>query len=205
MFFRDARKAILLELNETGAPMGKTLGYARISTNEGQDITSQKAKLERLGAVVVFHDTGNGSSLDGRDQLEAAIRLLDRGDELLALHPDRLARDTGDLLTIAKRIVEKGAILRIDDPKIVFDGSDMMAEVMLTLFGLMGSVEKYFIKARQRRGIEAAKLRGDVYKGRPATIDPDRVKELRASGMGPSQIARTMGIGRASVYRMLAA
>ncbi len=97
--------------------MGKTLGYARISTNEGQDITSQKAKLEKLGAVVVFCETGNGSSLDGRDQLEAAIRLLDRGDELLALHPDRLARDTGDLLTIAKRVVEKGAILRIDDPK----------------------------------------------------------------------------------------
>jgi hypothetical protein len=47
--------------------------------------------------------------------------------------PDRLARDTGDLLNIAKRVVERGAVLRIDDPKIVFDGTDMMAEVMLTL------------------------------------------------------------------------
>lgn len=183
----------------------KTLGYARISTGTGQDIQSQKAKLERLGAVVVFSDVGNGSKLDGRDQLEAAIRLLEPGDELLALHPDRLARDTGDLLTIAKRIVEKGAVLKIDDPKIVFDGTDMMAEVMLTLFGLMGSVEKYFIRARQRRGIEAAKLRGNVYKGRPQTIDAARVKELRQQGMGPAQIAREMGIGRASVYRMLAA
>jgi DNA invertase Pin-like site-specific DNA recombinase len=185
--------------------MGKTLGYARISTSEGQDITSQKAKLERLGAVVVFSDVGNGSSLDGRDQLEAAIRLLEPSDVLLALHPDRLARDTGDLLTIAKRVVEKGAILRIDDPAIRFDGSDMMAEVMLTLFGMIGMMEKHFIKARQRRGIEAAKLRGDVYKGRPATIDPERVKELHAKGMGPSQIAREMRIGRASVYRALAA
>jgi len=184
--------------------MGKTLGYARISTNEGQDIISQKAKLEKLGAVVVFSDVGNGSSLDGRDQLEAAILLLEPGDELLALHPDRLARDTGDLLTIAKRIVEKGAILKIDDPKIVFDGSDMMAEVMLTLFGLMGSVEKYFIKARQRRGIEAAKLRG-AYKGRPATVDVARIKELHAEGLGPSKIAKTLQIGRSSVYRALAA
>lgn len=184
----------------------KTLGYARISTDTGQDIQSQKAKLERLGAVVVFSDVGNGSKLDGRDQLEAAIRLLEPGDELLALHPDRLARDTGDLLTIAKRIVEKGAVLKIDDPKIVFDGRDMMAEVMLTLFGLMGSVEKYFIRARQRRGIEARKARNDGgYKGRPPSIDAARVKELRESGMGPAQIAREMGIGRASVYRMLAA
>lgn len=184
--------------------MGKVLGYARISTNEGQDIASQKAKLEKLGAVVVFTEIGNGSSLDGRDQLEAAIRLLDRGDELLALHPDRLARDTGDLLTIAKRVVERGAILRIDDPKIVFDGTDMMAEVMLTLFGMIGMMEKHFIRARQRRGIEAAKLKG-IYKGRPATVDAARIKELHEQGLGPSKIARALQIGRSSVYRALAA
>ena len=184
--------------------MGKTLGYARISTNEGQDIESQKAKLEKLGAVVVFCDVGNGSSLNGRDQLEAAIRLLEQGDELLALHPDRLARDTGDLLTIAKRVVERGAILKIDDPKIVFDGTDMMAEVMLTLFGMIGMMEKHFIKARQRRGIEAAKLR-NAYKGKTATIDFHKVKELHAEGMRPTDIAKTMKIGRASVYRALAA
>lgn len=183
----------------------KALGYARISTDNGQDITSQKTKLESLGSVVVFHDIGNGSSLNGRDQLEAAIKLLDEGDELLVLHPDRLARDTADLLQIAKRIVEKKAVLRIHDPAIRFDGTDMMSEITLTLFGMIGMMEKHFIRARQRRGIEAAKARGDVYKGRPASIDPNRVKELHQQGMGPSQIAKEMGIGRASVYRALAA
>ena len=183
--------------------MGKTLGYARISTNEGQDIESQKAKLEKLGAVVVFSDVGNGSSLNGRDQLEAAIRLLEQGDELLALHPDRLARDTADLLTIAKCVVQKGAILRIDDPKIVFDGTDMMGEVLLTIFGLVGSIEKHFIKARQRRGIEAAKLR-NAYRGKPAIIDFQKVRELRSQGMRPTDIAKTMKISRASVYRLMA-
>jgi len=185
--------------------MGKTLGYARISTDQGQDATSQKVMLEKLGAVVVFVDIGNGSKLTGRDQLEAALRLLDEGDTLLALHPDRLARDTGDLLTIAKRVIEKKAVLRINDPAITLDGSDIMAEVMLTVFGLVGMMEKHFIKARQRRGIEAAKQRGDVYKGRPATISPDAVRDLRAEGMGATQIAKRLKIGRASVYRLLAA
>ncbi|SDD10777.1 Site-specific DNA recombinase [Sphingomonas sp. YR710] len=185
--------------------MGKTLGYARISTHDGQDIASQKTALERLGALVVFADIGNGSSLDGRDQLEAAIRLLEPGGTLLALHPDRLARDTGDLLTIGKRVVQKKAILKIHDPAITFDGSDMMGEILLTLFGMVGSIEKHFIRARQRRGIEAAKRRGGVYKGRPATIDPEAVKELHRAGMGPSAIARKLEIGRASVYRALAA
>ena len=52
--------------------MGKVLGYARISSDIGQDVASQKTALEKLGAIVVFTETGNGSSLDGRDQLEAA-------------------------------------------------------------------------------------------------------------------------------------
>ena len=185
--------------------MGKTLGYARISSSQGQDATSQKAMLEKLGAVVVFVDVGNGSKLTGRDQLEAALRLLDDGDTLLSLHPDRLARDTGDLLTIAKRVIEKKAVLRIHDPAITLDGTDIMAEVMLTVFGLVGMMEKHFIRARQRRGIEAAKLRGDVYKGRPATISPDAVRDLRQQGLGATQIAKRLKIGRASVYRLLAA
>jgi DNA invertase Pin-like site-specific DNA recombinase len=87
--------------------MPRTFGYARISSNDGQDADSQKKLLEDLGAVVVFIDIGNGSSLDGRDQLDAALRLLEDGDTLLALHPDRLARDTADLLTIAKSMIPK--------------------------------------------------------------------------------------------------
>lgn len=183
--------------------MGKVLGYARVSTDK-QDIQSQKEKLLTLGAVVVFTDTGSGSSLNGRDQLEAALRLLEPGDELLSLHPDRLARDTADLLTIGKRVIEKKAVLRIDDPNIVLDGTDMMAEVMLTIFGMVGMMEKHFIKARQRRGIDAAKLKG-VYKGRPATISPDAVRELHQQGIGATEIAKRLKIGRASVYRALAA
>ena len=183
--------------------MGKVLGYGRVSS-DSQDVASQKAKLEKLGAVVVFTETGNGSSLDGRDQLEAAIRLLDPGDILLALHPDRLARDTGDLLTIAKRVVERGAVLQIDDPKIVFDGTDIMGEVLLTIFGMVGMIEKHFIRARQRRGIEARKALG-LYKGRPPSIQPDDVRQLRDQGLGATEIAKRLGIGRASVYRVLAA
>lgn len=184
--------------------MPKIIGYGRVSTGEGQDVASQKSALEAHGAVVVFTETGNGSKLAGRDQLETAIRLLDKGDVLLAVHPDRIARDTADLLTVARRVVEKGAVLKIVDPSITWDGSDLMAEMMLTLFGLIGRVEKYFLKARQRRGIDAAKARGGVYKGRPASIDAGKVRELRTQGLGASAIARRLGIGRASVYRLLA-
>jgi DNA invertase Pin-like site-specific DNA recombinase len=95
-------------------------------------------------------------------------------------------------------------VLRINDPAITIDGSDMMGEVLLMIFGLVGSIEKHFIKVRQRRGIEVAKLR-NAYKGRPASIDPNKVRELRDAGMKSAAIARELQIGRASVYRVLAA
>jgi DNA invertase Pin-like site-specific DNA recombinase len=54
---------------------------------------------------------------------------------------------------------------------------------------------------RQLEGIAKAKVKG-VYKGRKASIDPARVKQLKADGLGPTEIARTLKIGRA-VYRAL--
>ena len=47
-----------------------------------------------------------------------------------------------------------------------------------------------------------AKEKG-VYKGRKPSVDVEKVKELRDSGMGASAIAKELGIGRASVYRAL--
>ena len=82
---------VCLEPNEKGRQHGEDVGYARVSS-DGQNVASLKAKLEMLGAVAVFNVTGNGSSLDVRGQFEAVIRLLDRGDELGVLYPDRLAR-----------------------------------------------------------------------------------------------------------------
>jgi DNA invertase Pin-like site-specific DNA recombinase len=55
---------------------------------------------------------------------------------------------------------------------------------------------------RQLEGIADAKARG-VYRGRKASIDPGKVKALKAEGMGPSAIAKALKIGRASVYRAL--
>ena len=55
---------------------------------------------------------------------------------------------------------------------------------------------------RWKKNDAKAKERG-VYKGRKPSVDVEKVKELKASGMGASAIAKAMGIGRASVYRAL--
>lgn len=56
-------------------------------------------------------------------------------------------------------------------------------------------------RERQREGIERAKGLG-AYKGGKARIDAHRVNEMLSRGMNPSDIARTLGISRQSVYRL---
>jgi DNA invertase Pin-like site-specific DNA recombinase len=51
-------------------------------------------------------------------------------------------------------------------------------------------------------GIAKAKAEG-VYKGRKPSIDPVKVRQLQAQGLGACEIAKRLAIGRASVYRVM--
>lgn len=70
------------------------------------------------------------------------------------------------------------------------------------MLGVFAEFETNLRKERQMEGIAKAKAEG-VYKGRKASIDTAKVKTMKAQGMGPSAIAKALGIGRASVYRAL--
>ena len=60
------------------------------------------------------------------------------------------------------------------------------------------------MRERQREGIANAKLKGK-YRGRVPTARrrAAEVLKLKAEGVRPADIARQLGIGRASVYRVL--
>jgi len=51
------------------------------------------------------------------------------------------------------------------------------------MLGVFAEFETNLRRERQLEGIQAAKANG-VYKGRKPSIDVEKVKELRASGMG---------------------
>jgi DNA invertase Pin-like site-specific DNA recombinase len=71
------------------------------------------------------------------------------------------------------------------------------------MLGVFTEFETNLRKERQAEGIAAAKARG-VYKGRKPKIDATVVRSLHHSEkLGPAEIARRLGIGRASVYRVL--
>jgi DNA invertase Pin-like site-specific DNA recombinase len=74
------------------------------------------------------------------------------------------------------------------------------------MLGVFAEFETNLRRERQIEGIARAKANG-IYagKGRPASIDAARVREMKAQGLGATAIARELGIGRASVYRVLEA
>jgi DNA invertase Pin-like site-specific DNA recombinase len=53
----------------------------------------------------------------------------------------------------------------------------------------------------QLEGIAKAKVAA-VYRGRKPSIDVAKIEALKASDLGPTEVARKLKIGRASVYRV---
>jgi DNA invertase Pin-like site-specific DNA recombinase len=75
---------------------------------------------------------------------------------------------------------------------------------MLNVIGSAAQFEREMMLERQREGIAKAKTEGK-YKGRAPTARAKaaEVLALKAQGLGGTEIAKALGIGRASVYRML--
>jgi DNA invertase Pin-like site-specific DNA recombinase len=178
------------------------IGYGRVSSS-GQSLDIQHEALVAAGCEKVFSEKMSGRSTQDREQLAAALDFCREGDTLIVTRLDRLARSVGDLHRIIEKLTEKKVEFRCLNQSGV-DTDSSTGRLMLSILGAVAAFENDIRRERQMEGVQKAKLAGK-YRGRPASIDAARVKELRASGMGPAQIAREMGIGRASVYRALAA
>ena len=83
------------------------------------------------------------------------------------------------------------------------DTGTAAGKAFLDMLGVFAEFETNLRRERQLEGISAAKARG-VYKGRKPSINAVEVLRLRREEqLGPAAIARRLGIGRASVYRVL--
>ena len=175
------------------------IGYRRVSSQE-QHLDRQ----ELAGCDKIFEEKASAGRGSERPQLEALLEFAREGDEVVVHSIDRLARDLRDLQALLEALNEQGVSVTFLSERLTFSASqdDPFSQLQLQLLGAFSQFERAIIRKRQAEGIAKAKAKG-VYRGRRPSIDPAQVKELHSSGLGPTAIARELGIGRASVYRLL--
>lgn len=118
---------------------------------------------------------------------------------------DRLGRSVADLTGIVNGLGERGVEFRSLTEAI--DTTTVGGELVFHVFAAVAQMERRLIAERTRAGLAAARARGRVG-GRPTVMTPDRVlaaHEMRAAGKTLNQIAATLGVGRSSLVRALAA
>ena len=180
------------------------IGYARTSTTQqSAGLEAQKRDLIATGCEKVFAE--QVSSMNHRDELESCLAFLREGDVLVVTKPDRLARSTSELLTIEADLTKRGiglVILSMGGERL--DTRNPTSKLMITILAGVACWEREIMLERQREGIAKAKADG-VYKGRKPTArnQAQKMKEMLAGGMSKAAIASALGVGIASVYRVL--
>ncbi len=180
------------------------IGYARTSTtDQNAGLDAQLRDLEAAGCGKVFAE--QVSSMATRPEFARAIEFAREGDTLVVTKLDRLARSVGKAWEVVEELEAKGVGLRIlslgGEP---VDTRSATGKLILTIFAGFAQFEREMMLERQREGIAKAKAEG-VYKGRKPTAraKSDEARALAAEGKTVTEIAKALGIGRASVYRAL--
>nr|CAD6597706.1 recombinase family protein [Rhizobium sp. TCK] len=178
------------------------VGYARTSTTDQKaGLEGQLRDLKAAGCTKIFQEEVSSVAAK-RSELERALEYVREGDVLLVTKPDRLARSTLDLLQIAQDLEQRGVTLRV--LSLDLNTSTPTGKLMLTVLGGIAAFERDLMLERQREGIAKAKAEGK-YKGRARTArsKAEDVIRLRNEGKSPMDIVKTIGISRASVFRIL--
>lgn len=155
---------------------------------------------------------------DGRFQLEAALAEIAAGDVLVSPTVNTLTDSIAGLLAIHNRVDAKGASLRLLELAggLPLDTARVEGRAILSALAVMNVLPPIAGAARAAASTASAAASGPFAaltppayeqrpRGRPATAgnQAHEVNRLRAQGLRAVEIAAHLGIGRASVYRIL--
>lgn len=176
------------------------IGYARVSSLD-QRLDIQRAALLAAGVEPdhLFEEKVSGRTADDRPELQRCLAFARSGDQVIVTKLDRFGRSVRDVHNLLAELDAKGVGFTCLDQAI--DTTSSGGRLTLSILSAVSQFELEIRAERQREGIAAAKARG-TYRARKSTIDLDRVRDL-ASRMKAEEIAKVMGISRASVYRTL--
>jgi DNA invertase Pin-like site-specific DNA recombinase len=182
---------------------GARIGYVRVST-VAQTLEQQEAALNAAGVVKTFSDTMSGAR-DDRPGLAALMEYVRAADTVVVWKLDRLGRNLQHILLTVKTLTECGVTLVS-----VTDGIDSSTAAGRTMIGVLGSLAEYereLIRERTALKRESSRANGTRF-GRPKKVaDVDHIataRRMKADGHTARDIAKYLGVSRATLYRYLA-
>ena len=176
-------------------------GYARAGT-EDQNPAEQLSALKKAGCKTVFKDEVTGAHVN-RPALARCLKALGTGDTLIVWKLDRLGRSLRDLIQMLDDFKQRGVKFRSLTEAI--DTETPTGRAMWQMIGVLAELERSLIAERTRAGVKAAQKRGVKF-GRKPKLTPDRLTHARTlidQGKTPTEAAKIMGVGRATLYGAL--
>lgn len=178
----------------------RLFGYARVSTSQ-QSLEIQIKALKNAGVKTnrIFTDKLSGKD-SNREGLKTLFVKVEEGDVILVTKLDRLGRDTADMINLIKELDNMKVSVRFLDDGISTEGT--MGKMVVTILSAVAQAERHRILERTNEGRLEAKSKGIKF-GRKRKIDRDRLLALHQEGKSAIKIAKQMGIGRSTVYKLL--
>lgn len=191
-----------------GVDMGKLIGYARVSTRR-QDADRQVSDLLTAGVrrddLYVDHGVSGGRA--SRPQFDKALAALEKDDTLVITTLDRLDRSTQNMLAFAEALRGRGAGLRV----LNLGGGDVdthtpMGSMVFTVMAALAQMELEIKRERITDSVAKRRAAGKDLGGRRQTFTDSQIRNalrLIDGGEPATQVARDLGMSRATLYRRI--
>jgi DNA invertase Pin-like site-specific DNA recombinase len=194
------------------------IGYARVSSTD-QNLERQIDNLKIFGVEKIFTEKQSGKSVENRPVFQEALNFVRMGDRFVVESIDRLGRNYDNVINTVNYLKDKEVQLMITSLPMMNEviGNPLldkfMKDLIIQILAMVSEQERNESKRRQAQGIQVAKRKKSVYKGRPLLYsanekDPQkriiyhRVVEMLEEGRAISKIAKEVNITRQTVYRI---
>ena len=177
------------------------LGYARVSTRQQTTDPQLDALLEAgVQPEHIYTDVMSGA-LTSRPGLDELLRFARQDDTIVVVALDRLGRSLSHMVQTISDLQHRG--INLKSLREGIDFTTPAGRLQAHIFSAMAEYERELIRERAAAAREAAAARGRQV-GRPRALSASQAetaRRMRDGGFAISEIAKTLGTSRATVYR----